>query len=264
MGEKKIDFIKKVFMLSLVVMLSIAWFFLLFRFDIILSKVFAILKSIRAVIYGIVIAYLFNPIMVKSRRIILKCLNKTKFKFNNEKIAKILSITVTATIGIIILLVICFVIFPNIYNTIVELLPKLPAQLEQYVKIITEKLNTNKKWQATFSQLLKKMTLSFDDWVSNNMLQRSNGILTYITKSIISITEFAFDVVIGTIVAIYAFMEKEKFIGQIKKILYALFSVKRANAIIDTTRYGHKIFSRFLVGKLKRSHMPCSVPKKIK
>ncbi len=250
MKEKKIDFFKKVLMLSLVVMFSIAWFFLLFRFDIVLNKIFKILKSVRAVIYGIVIAYLFNPIMMKSRCFILKYLNKTKFKFDKKKVSKIISIIFTSVIGIIIVLVICFVIFPNIYNTIVDLLPKLPPQLKQYVELLNNKLNTNKKWQATFSQLLNKLTTSFDDWVSNNMLQKSNDILSYITKSIISIAEFTFDIVIGMIVAIYAFMEKEKFIGQIKKMLYAIFSVKRANAIIDTTRYGHKIFSKFLVGKL--------------
>ena len=249
MGEKKINFFKKISMLFLVIAFSITWFFLLLRFDIVLSKVFGILKSVRAVIYGIVIAYLFNPILMKSRKIILKFLNKTNFKFNKEKVSKTLSIIFTTVIGIIIVFFICFIILPDIYNTIADLLPALPSQLERYVKLV-EKLNTNKQWQATFSQLLKKLSQSFNDWISNDLIQKSNDILSYITKSLINITAFAFDIVIGAIVAIYTFTEKENFIGQTKKILYAIFSVKRANSIIDTVRYGHKIFSKFLVGKL--------------
>ena len=191
MGEKKINFFKKISMLFLVIAFSITWFFLLIRFDIVLSKVFGILKSVRAVIYGIVIAYLFNPILMKSRKIILKFLNKTNFKFNKEKVSKTLSIIFTTVIGIIIVFFICFIILPDIYNTIADLLPALPSQLERYVKLV-EKLNTNKQWQATFSQLLKKLSQSFNDWISNDLIQKSNDILSYITKSLSSTSFFCF------------------------------------------------------------------------
>ena len=250
MGHKKVDFLRKILMLFLVVIFSITWFFLLLRLDLITAKIFSMLKSIRAVLYGIIIAYLFNPIMMSSRRRILAYLTKHNYKCNKQRVAKILSIIITSVIGLSIILLICFVILPNIYSTIGDLIPKLPSQIEKYTHVITNKLDTNKKLYATLSQILQKTTSYLENWISTNLLSKSNNILSYITKSILNITELAFDIIIGIIVAIYAFMEKEKFIGQSKKILYALFSIKRANVIIDTARYGHKIFSGFLVGKL--------------
>lgn len=250
MGHKKVDFFGKILMLFLVVIFCITWFFLLLRIDWITAKIFSMIKSIRAVLYGIVIAYLFNPIMMSSRRRILTYLTKRNYKGNKQKVSKILSIIITSVIGISVISLICFIILPNIYNTMADLLPKLPSQIEKYTHTITNKLDTNKKLYASLSQLLQKATRYLENWISTNLLSKSNNILSYITKSIIGITGLAFDIVISVIVAIYAFMEKEKFIGQFKKILYALFSIKRANAIIDTVRYAHKIFSGFLVGKL--------------
>lgn len=250
MKEKKIDFVKKVLMLFLVVIFSISWFFLLLRLDVISARLFSMLKSVRAVLYGIVIAYLFNPIMMSSRRHIFNFLSKYKLKINKQKWAKVLSIIITSISGVIILVVICFIILPNIYTTIVDLLPKLPSQIDKYTTIITEKLDNNKKIYASVTSILQKLSSYLETWISNNLITKSSNILSYVTKSILGITGIALDFIIGIIVAIYAFMEKERFIGQFKKIMYAIFSIKRANYIIDTVRYAHKIFSGFLVGKL--------------
>ena len=250
MGDKKIDYVKKVFMLFLVLILSITWGFLLLRLDKITTQVFSMLKSIRAIFYGIIIAYLFNPIMMSSREYIFQFFTRHNFKINKQKWAKALSIVITCVIGITILFAICFVILPNIYSTTVDLLPKLPSQIEKYATAITDKLDDNKQLYSTVNMFVQKLSSYLENWISDNLISKSSNILSYITKSMISVTRLTLDMVIGIIVAIYAFMEKEKFVGQFKKLLYAIFSIKRANSIIDTVRYAHKIFSGFLVGKL--------------
>lgn len=45
-------------------------------------------------------------------------------------------------------------------------------------------------------------------------------------------------------------MEKEKFIGQSKKIIYAIFKPERGNIIVRTVRKSNQIFGGFITGKI--------------
>lgn len=61
---------------------------------------------------------------------------------------------------------------------------------------------------------------------------------------------FIVNMLIGIVVAVYALIEKDVFVGQTKKLTYTLFKPERANSIIDTARHGDKIFGGFLSGKI--------------
>ena len=56
--------------------------------------------------------------------------------------------------------------------------------------------------------------------------------------------------VIGIIISIYVLMSKEVFIGQSKKVVYALFTGKKANAVIHTVHKSNEIFGGFISGKI--------------
>jgi predicted PurR-regulated permease PerM len=57
------------------------------------------------------------------------------------------------------------------------------------------------------------------------------------------------------VVAVYALMDKQRLLGQSKKLLFAFFSPKRANDILQTARHGHMVFGKFLSGKIITSLM---------
>ena len=59
-----------------------------------------------------------------------------------------------------------------------------------------------------------------------------------------------FNTIIGLIVSVYVLMEKEKFIGQSKKIIYAIFKPERGNIIVRTVRKSNQIFGGFITGKI--------------
>ncbi|MBQ1206204.1 MAG: AI-2E family transporter, partial [Clostridia bacterium] len=66
-------------------------------------------------------------------------------------------------------------------------------------------------------------------------------------------TEVAFfivDLLVSFVVCVYALLEKNRFLGQIKKIIFAVFSPKRANDILDVARHGNSVFGKFIIGKL--------------
>ena len=58
------------------------------------------------------------------------------------------------------------------------------------------------------------------------------------------------NLVIGFIISVYLLGSKEKFAGQAKKIVYALFDRKAGNEIVSNFRFIHGTFIGFLGGKI--------------
>ena len=58
------------------------------------------------------------------------------------------------------------------------------------------------------------------------------------------------NVLVGLIIAAYLLFSKEKFIGQSKKIVYAILPVRQANVIVHTVRKSNEIFGGFISGKI--------------
>lgn len=58
------------------------------------------------------------------------------------------------------------------------------------------------------------------------------------------------DILIGIIIALYILNGKETFCAQAKKMTYSLFSIERANSIIERVAHIHRVFGGFITGKL--------------
>ena len=90
----------------------------------------------------------------------------------------------------------------------------------------------------------------FENWVQTDVLPQATTYLASITSGVISMVKLLFNTIIGLIVSVYVLMEKEKFIGQSKKIIYAIFKPERGNIIVRTVRKSNQIFGGFITGKI--------------
>jgi predicted PurR-regulated permease PerM len=94
------------------------------------------------------------------------------------------------------------------------------------------------------------MVTYLENWVKDSFLPNIQTYITSITSGVINMVKVLMNAVIGIIVSVYVLMTKEKFIGQSKKIVYAIFKPVRGNVIIDTFRKSNEIFGGFISGKL--------------
>ena len=81
------------------------------------------------------------------------------------------------------------------------------------------------------------------------MLQQSDFIAS-ITTGVYNVVRAIFNVIIGFIVAVYVLMTKEKFIGQLKKIIYAIFRPRYGNVVMEVIRKADDVFGGFFIGKI--------------
>ena len=81
-------------------------------------------------------------------------------------------------------------------------------------------------------------------------LDKILGIIGNVSSGVISVLIWFKNILIGLIVMIYMLNIKDQFVAQAKKITYGIFSVAWANRLIKETRFIHKVFGGFIIGKI--------------
>lgn len=235
----------------LVIIVSISFFFLIYRFDgvaQILDKLVVILQPITI---GLILAYLMTPIVNFEERYLLPWIES---KMENQKKARKLlrgiSVTGALLFVIIIIGVLLQMVIPELYRSINGMIGTLPKQVNNFMDWLGEYVSSDSEISSYLETALTKGTEYFENWAKTDFLPQTRNIIAGVTSGVIIAVKLLFNVLVGIIISIYVLMSKEAFVGQSKKIVYALFPGKKANVIIDTVHKSNEIFGGFISGKI--------------
>lgn len=242
---------KKIKISLIIILTSILFFFLLYKFSEVGSTISAVTNTITPVLYGVAIAYLLNPLVERIRKPLTSCLAKQmKNQERAAKIAKAFAITVSVICALVIVSVLLWLIIPQLIESISKLVDAMPGYIKSVMDWYDNALESGSDWANVVKEYLDKGLKALNTWLSTDLMDTINTAVTRLTSSVIDFLSFIVNMLIGIVVAIYALIEKDKFVGQAKKLTYTLFKPERANSIIDTARHGDKIFGGFLSGKI--------------
>lgn len=238
-----------------VIVVGILFFFAIWRFDelaAVIGKVFDVLTPI---IYGLVIAFLLNPIVKRVEQFLIPRLKKV---FKKEQTIHRVSRSVGVIVGFIIAIAVITALFnmliPELYKSIYDLVVALPSHIDTLGTRANEFLNDNTALGKTMKSVLldsgEALEKWFLDWVQNDLLRQTNNLMTSVTEGVIGVVNGLIDILIGFIVAIYLLFGKEKFLGQCRKMVYAFNTPRRANIILHLASKTNKTFSGFIIGKI--------------
>ena len=206
------------------------------------------LNSILAPIYyGIAIAYLLDPLSKSIRKRLSPAFKKYH---RGEKLAKGLAITLSMIIGILIVTVLIWLIIPSLVDSITVIVEEMPKQVQSFIDWLESKAKGESALMENLSMVVTRASAAVEDWLRTDLITTVGDVVTAITTGVIDAVMFIFNLLIGVVVAIYVMVDKEKFLGQSKKLIYTLFKPETGDTIIDTARHGHKIFGGFLYGKI--------------
>jgi predicted PurR-regulated permease PerM len=204
--------------------------------------------------WGIVFAYLMNPIMKFSERVLhpLVCRKKEHKKLLRVIAVIISTIAFFAIIGASFAIILPQIIksfqsiADNFYSYYASIQTWALGILENYPEIKDEVLNglgdiyTNwYSYLVTFSQNLTN--LDFDN-IRDVFFKGVGGAF--------SVLRAVMNAVIGIIIMVYLLFSKETFIGQIKKVTVAVFPKRASDSLIDLGAKLNKTLSGFLIGKI--------------
>ena len=254
-GSLKIrEHFRKGFSTLLIVVACIVCYFAFLRFDYIAAVFDKIAGLLRPIIYGVAIAYLLNPIM----RFIEKYVSRgIGYVIKNEKSAQRISRSISIFSALVFALAIVSALFvmliPELVKSIYELIEKMPGQIQDFIDYLSELRKGDGQHQQFLESALVQGSAALEEWARTNLFSKDNILVTGIagiTTGVISILGGVLDIVIGIIVSIYALYSKEDFLGQGRKIIYAVMTPKRANLTLHILRKSNAIFGGFIIGKI--------------
>ena len=235
----------------LTVAASISFFFLLYRWGEIADTMGKIVKSAEPIIIGLVLAYLLMPIKESIEKPVYRLLISNKVKEQSAKTwAKSSGIIGSVIFLFVIIGVLIASLGPALFNSIVGLWETLPGYISSFVVWISESGLADNEMSIFIGNSIMDLTSELESWAKTEILPLAQQYITQITSGVLSIVKTILNFIIGIIAMVYVMSIKETLVGQSKKIVYALFSPKKGNVIIETVRKSSQIFGGFVIGKI--------------
>ncbi len=238
----------------LVIAASILLLLLLINSDKVLGFIGMILSILTPIILGFAFAYLLNPILVfLENKCFKKLLSKYLDKHENSRLPRVLGITATILLALLIIVGLLSIILPQLIASTRGLIGSLPEYLNS-TKLWADRFLAENEWLGPF------FGNSFDSLISSaqSYLESATPIINeaignvtgFVIDSAIGVVNALTNFFLGLVVSIYVMFSKEKFAAQTKKILYAIFPRSYTNRVLRISRSSHKVFGGFISGKL--------------
>lgn len=220
------------------------------RFDAVLRSIQVILNVLEPILCGLIFAYLLNPIMNKVEKFLLHwCSDRRKITSKIKEIVRGISIFITIVFALVAIVVLLAMVIPELITSIGNMIKDLPEQFHAF-NVWFSKEYGNKEVAGIIGKMTEEAGVSIEKWIKTDLLKQMNVLVSKLTVGVFGIVNFVEVFFVGIIVSIYVLANKEKFIGQSKKLLYAVLSENVANTTMDLLRDSHRIFIGFITGKV--------------
>jgi predicted PurR-regulated permease PerM len=231
-----------------VIIVSVLFGVTLINIGTVFSVVKKIISTFSFVIYGIIFAYLMNPLQRLFEKLIRRLLAKSNM---TERGVKKLSRTVSVLLSLLIFILLIYgllaMVLPELWKSITETFS--PENLQMYYEKITAWLSDTLKGSPFEDWLRENDPVKVvQDWLTKE-LDIFSTIGSVVTEAY-GIGKVIFNMVIGLVVSVYLLMQKEKYIAQAKKFVVAIFKQRGADKVFEIGRLTNKSFGGFMVGKV--------------
>ena len=202
-----------------------------------------VVSALRAIVVGCILAYLLFPFARIAEQFLL-------YHHVKKKTSRTLSSLFALFCFLALIVAFAYFIIPQLVVSLPPLLQSLPGMIEQFSDQITGFLTDHGVSATVVTNLFDRIDSFFRSWLQDDPLSTLVDILGKAKGFAQSLLDF----IIGMIVMVYVLMSRDQFVGQGKKILYAV--VKRRSVCNEILRHLHtinQIFSGFVSGKLMDS-----------
>lgn len=218
----------------------------LFNFTVIGDFIRTLMKILAPIIWGIVIAYLVNPIMKWIEKRLSKIIEKKKPHF---KITRILSLTFAMIIFLAVIAALGAIILPQVIESITTIINNISTYINNFEKWIDSFLVKYPELLTIVSDQIDNIEKAAMEF-ANNIAPKLGDIMMKITDSTLSFIVAVKDVLIGIIVAVYLLYGKEHFQAQMKKMVYGILPSKITGTILRVCAQTNSSISGFISGKI--------------
>lgn len=225
----------------LVVLLAILFYVGLTNFGQVGARAAAVLDVFAPFVGGFAVAYMLNTPVCFFDRIYRQKLPRFKHSW-------VLAILTVYLLALLVLAVLLNMILPQIVQGVME----LAGNMEGYIAHLNGLLD----------ELIRRYNLESVDWsaleeILGDLQSLVKNFLGRLAQSLPQVLNFGMALGSGVVTvftalvaSIYMLADKQKLISQMKKLLYALFSRRRADRALEVLSHANEVFIGFINGKL--------------
>lgn len=219
---------------------------ILFNFTIV-GRIIKTSFSVAAPItWGLVIAYLVNPIMMWTERRIKRF---TERKKPHPKLNRIISTAVAMSIFITIISALIAIILPQVLKSITSIFENVGIYIENCRDWINSLSNKYPELVENADKQISNLEIDVNKFVEN-LVPKIGDLMVKVTDRTFAFVIAIKDFLIGMIVAVYFLYDKEHFQAQLKKLTYALLPEKAASGFFRVCSQTNSSISGFISGKI--------------
>jgi predicted PurR-regulated permease PerM len=211
-----------------------------------IAEIFTIVATVLGVLspllIGFCLAFVLNvPMDVWEKKVFKKA------KLSQSK-KRVFSILLTFISVILVLVLVVWLIVPQIVNAGESMAQNFPAAAEKFEKFMEQNLSGNHQIESGIAQLGIDTSQYIQDF-TNYLKNSSSDIMSKMMQVVSGTFSAIMNVFIGLIFAIYILAQKEMLGRQARKITMAFLPEKAANRIFEICSLTANTFRKFITGQ---------------
>lgn len=237
----------------LVIAASICFYYLMFHGANIKAGFKTIINILMPVVFGLSIAYLLTPVLnfVEYRILFPLCkLCKIKESGKRNSLVRGVGIGITTFLFFLLIYSLCSMILSQIVPSISNIVANFDTYINNFTRWLNKLLEDNPEMRDYVIRSVNQYSGELESWLNDTVLTKTSSLIMTVSLSVISVLKVLWNFIIGFIISIYVLASKEKFTGQAKKMVYAVFKKDVANIVINDFCFTHKTFIGFISGKV--------------
>ncbi len=246
----KVDFNKRYTTISVYTILTFAVCLMLVvfvqKFGVLAGYLREIARVLAPVTWGVVIAYIVNPVMVKTERLMSRLLEKKK---KHPVLIRVISVAFSITMLLFIITALIALLLPQVIDSIMGIINNFTTYFNNFEKFIY-------RFFEDYPGIAEWIETQFDN-IQPKIIDYVNNILPTLADMAVRLKDGAIEIIIGLkdfligfIVAVYLLYSKEHFIAQMRKTVTAFFPETVRNGVFEIASHTNKTLGGFISGKL--------------
>lgn len=237
----------------IIILAGILFYFAMLRLTFLSNLLKMGLTAVKPVIYGLVTAFLLNPVVTAIDRRLVPLLERRlpkRYRHRAGKLSRSVGIVASLLLLLAIIVALLNMLIPELYRSIRSMIDTVPYQISALTRQIGDMHMDDSTIGRFLTNALEEGADFLQRWMRTDLIVKVNQLMGSLTIGVISVLKELFNFLIGIIVSVYVLFSKEKFAKQSKKALYAMLRPGQANMVLHITRKSQDIFGGFFMGKI--------------
>ena len=214
------------------------------------SCIQGILRHLSPVLYGLVIAYLLDPVVIRVQKLLTPILSRRIDEKRADRLSLGLGILAALVLLVFLIWALLSMMLPELLRSITSIIINLPGYYNTLSGLADRLMDGYPELSGYVDNAMNSIYNYLQNFLTPENLVKLQGMLVNLTSSVVAMAKAGLNLVIGLIISVYLLMGKRDLLARSKKLLYAFIPEKAAGHVCNVCTYANRVFGGFIGGKL--------------